>query len=194
MSRKTKPTPPSHPPLRDVFQKAMERSGGNAPMAFLDVFAEMDKRTQAIEAKVAHHSEINAGLGKWLSMANDQLERMPTHIGGEVNDGIRRSLPALVQDMEAKAHQGAKSGAQASRAALDALEDAIVTKHTQTRRLRRMAFIGLPAVLCATILFGALFGSLIIPSLPLSWEWPCKIIGAEHYRQDGQASFCLIRR
>jgi len=85
----------------------------------------------------------------------------------------------------------------ASQDAIQALKAAAKRYEDRKRRLVSLAAFGLPSAFAVAILVGFLFSSFIIPVLPNTWEWPCRLIGAEYRNasdQNSPATFCVIQR
>ena len=101
------------------------------------------------------------------------------------------------QRMEEKATTGARNGAMASQDAIQTLREARKGYEAQKRKLTTLALLGLPSAFATVILIGFLFASFVIPALPTTWQWPCKIIGSDYRMANDQNSattFCVIQR
>lgn len=184
-------------PLRDVFQQSLMDNGGNSGTAFIATLNELDRRMQATSDLVSRNNAVFENLADWYNDANTTLKELPTELGSNVSVGLRRVIPELTQRMEEKATTGARNGAMASQDAIQSLRKATERYEAKKRKLTTLATLGLPSAFAAAILAGFLFASFVIPALPTTWQWPCKIIGADYRAavdQNSATSFCVIQR
>jgi len=184
-------------PLRDVFQKSLTGSGGNSPTAFIAILDELDRRMQSTSDLVSRNNTVFENLSNWYNDADTTLKELPAELGSNVSVGLRRVIPELTQRMEEKATTGARNGAMASQDAIQSLRQATERYEARKSKLTTLAALGLPTAFAASILIGFLFASFIIPALPATWQWPCKIIGADYRTaidQNSATSFCVIQR
>ena len=103
----------------------------------------------------------------------------------------------LGHQLREEAKTGAHQGAQATYTDLDTLREERDRYDARKRKLSNLAAFGLPVAFTAAVLSGLFFGSYVITALPNTWEWPCRIIGAEHrFTNDPSdtTTFCLIQR
>jgi len=106
-------------------------------------------------------------------------------------------MPELTREMEEKATLGAREGATATEEAIQDLRAAMEGHKAKKRTLAKVTGLGFPMAIFSAILFGMAFGSLIIPALPNTWQWPCKLIGADYRTSTNpqrQTTFCVIQR
>ena len=195
MSKAKGKQPPA--PLRDVFQQSLSDSGGNSPTAFIAILDELDRRMQGTSDLVSENNAVFEKLADWYNDANTTLKELPTELGSSVSVGLRRVIPELTQRMEEKATTGARNGAMASQDAIQSLRQAAERYDARKSKLTNLATLGLPTAFAGAILIGFLFASFVIPALPTTWQWPCKIIGADYRAavdQNSATSFCVIQR
>lgn len=195
MSEAKDKQPPA--PLRDVFQRSLTDSGGNSPTAFIAILDELDRRMQGTSDLVSRNNTVFENLSNWYNDADTTLKELPTGLGNNVSVGLRRVIPELTQRMEEKATTGARNGAMASQDAIQTLREAAERYEARKSKLTTVAALGLPTAFAAAALSGFLFASFIIPALPTTWQWPCKIIGADYRAavdQNSPISFCVIQR
>ncbi|WP_289044277.1 hypothetical protein [uncultured Aliiroseovarius sp.] len=184
-------------PLRDVFQQSLTDSGGNSPTAFIAILDELDRRMQGTSDLMSENNAVFQSLTDWYNDANTTLKELPTELGSSVSVGLRRVIPELTQQMEEKVTTGARNGAMASQDAIETLKGATERYEEKKRKLTTLAILGLPTAFAAAILIGFLFASFIIPALPTTWQWPCKIIGSDYRMANDRSStttFCVIQR
>lgn len=195
MSAENKKQPPA--PLRDVFQQSLTDSGGNSPAAFIAALDELDRRMRRSDDLMSRNNATFEALAEWFGDADTTLKELPTELGSNVSVGLRRVIPELTQRIEEKATTGARNGAMASQDAIQTLREARKDYEVQKRKLTTLALLGLPSAFATAILIGFLFASFIIPALPTTWHWPCKIIGSDYRTPsdpNSSISFCVIQR
>ena len=184
-------------PLRDVFRARLEASGGSSPEAFIATLDELDQRMATIAAEIEHNGETFEALVNWYSDVSRILKDLPGSSRQAVMEGLNQALPQQVNRIENKATEGARIGSAPSRDALEALWEAADDYRARRQRLARQASLGLPVAFLGAVVAGVLFTSLIIPSLPSSWQWPCAITGLD-FRQsadtDSKTTFCVLKR
>lgn len=182
-------------PLRDLFQQEQQSNGGNPAAAFIAILDETDRRMADLSGAVETNSAVFRDLATWHKQVTGLINNLPGELEGSTETALQRLEPTLERKVEDKARMGAQEGTSAARAATEALRESRKDYETRERRLTRMAIYGLPTAFGIAVAFGFMFGSWVIPALPASWEWPCGIIGAQHYvNQTDGVTFCLIYR
>lgn len=188
-------SPSAQVPLRDLFQQEQQSNDGNPAAAFIAILDETDRRMAGLSGAVETNSEAFRDLAKWHEQVTGLLKRLPGEMEGSTETALQRLQTPLERKVEDKARIGAQEGTSATRAAAEALRETRQAYEARAQRLTRMATYGLPAAFGIAVALGFLFGSWVIPALPASWEWPCRIIGAQHYvNQTDGATFCLIHK
>lgn len=181
--------------LRDLFRQEQQANDGNPAAAFIAILDETDRRMAGLSGTIDTNSEAFRDLAAWHKQVTGLLQQLPGEMEGSTRTALQRLQPALTEAVEAKARMGAQEGTRAAKAATEALREARQTYEARKKRLTRMVTYGLPAAFGIAIAFGFMFGSWMIPALPASWEWPCRIIGSQHYvNQTDGATFCLIHK
>lgn len=183
--------------LRDLFREEIEASGGNPSAAFIAVLDELDRRAVEGTNQNRKNAELVSQLIDWFREVDSSLEELPSTVTGRVSLDLRRLMPELTREMEEKATLGAREGATATEEAIQGLRAAMEGYKAKKRKLAKVATFGLPIALFSAVLFGMAFGSLIIPALPATWQWPCKLIGADYRTSTNsqrQTTFCVIQR
>jgi hypothetical protein len=181
------------PCLRVVFHKVFTQNGGESAMAFIATLDELDARMGVSDAQIAQNSETFETLVKWFNLTSDRLRNIP----GQIKDSTAAATARLSADIALEVSKGARNGAAASYAALEALREAIEGYEARKRHMTHLALLGLPVAFSATLFAAFLFASFVIPALPQDWQWPCKLIGAEfrpNINPDQTISFCVIVR
>lgn len=184
-----------HPPLRDVFQQALAENAGNSPLAFIAALDELDRRMAETAAEIDHNGETFETLTTWYERTDDRLKALPGTLQESVKVGLRDHLQGQMTQIHDQAAKGAYRGSAPVKGAVEALW--MVADDYRTRRaiLARKAALGLPLAFLAAIVAGALFMSLVVPTLPASWHWPCHVTGLEFRESsDPNTTFCLIQR
>lgn len=182
-------------PLRDLFQQEQQANGGNPAAAFIAILDEMDRRMTGLSGAVETNSGAFRDLMEWHRQVTGLLNNLPEEVEGHTEKALRRLQPVLERAVEGRSRQGALEGTNAAQPAIEMLREAARSYEDRKKRLARIGTYGLPAGFGVAMAFGFLFGSWGISALPASWQWPCQIIGAEHYANpDNGAAFCLIQK
>ena len=177
-------------PLSEVFRKAMATHDNNMPVAFIAVLDEIDRRDALIEADMDENAGLFNVMANELGSVGDKQDNMPAQIRLATEQAIVAYLPKI----RAQSYEGAREAADPGQRAVERLERAAEAHHASRARLAALALLGLPAAFGATLMLGLFFGSIAIRQLPASWQWTCKLIGAEHITQDSGQSFCFVRK
>lgn len=183
--------------LRDLFREEIEASGGNPSAAFIAVLDELDRRAVEGTNQNRKNAELVSQLIDWFREVDSSLEELPSTVTGRVSLDLRRLMPELTREMEEKATLGHERGQQPLRRSYRASEQPWRVQGAKKRKLAKVTSLGFPMAVFSAILFGMLFGSLIIPVLPNTWQWPCKLIGADYRTSTDpqrQTTFCVIQR
>lgn len=183
--------------LRDLFREEIGASGGNPSAAFIAVLDELDRRAVEGTNQNRKNAELVSQLIDWFREVDSSLEDLPSTVTGRVSLDLRRLMPELTREMEEKATLGAREGATATEEAVQSLRVAMEGYKANKRRLAKVTSLGFPMAIFSAILFGMAFGSLIIPAVPNTWQWPCKLIGADYRTSTDpqrQTTFCVIQR
>jgi len=183
--------------LRNLFHKEIKASGGNPSAAFIAVLDELDRRTAEGTDQSRKNAKLVSLLIDWFKKVDGMLEDLPSTITGRVCLDLRRLMPELTREMEEKATLGAREGAAATLDAIQALREATERYNIKKRRLVKVMAFGLPIILFSALFFGMVLGNLIIPALPNTWQWPCKLIGADYRTStdpQNQTTFCVVQR
>ena len=184
-------------PLRDVFQKATQDSGGNTAAGFIAVLDELDHRMQDATGAIENNQEKFVALESWYKTANNRFKELPITVRDAVRGPIQQDLTALSAKVSQNARSGAERGAQGTEDAIQVLWEEATRYEERTHRITAFAKLWIPVGMFGGIVLGLLFGSMIIPTLPITWQWPCKIIGSEYrYSNDPniKSTYCLIER
>ncbi|SMD10636.1 hypothetical protein [Primorskyibacter flagellatus] len=177
-------------PLSEVFRKAMTTHDNNMPVAFIAVLDEIDRRDALIEADMIENAGLFNVMAEELGTVGEKQDSLPAQIRLATEQAIVATLPHIRRE----SLKGAREAADPGQRAVERLERAADAHVAYRERLSKLALLGLPAAFGVALMLGLFFGSIAIPALPASWQWTCKLIGAEHITQDSGQSFCFVRK
>ncbi|MEO9779020.1 MAG: hypothetical protein ABJH07_08455 [Sedimentitalea sp.] len=103
--------------LRDVFHREISETGGDSAKAFIAILDELDARMGVSDEQVAQNALTFEALIKWLKITDEQLRGIPQ----QIDNATLRSTDRLSTAGEMAAGKGAREGAMASQAGLEAL-------------------------------------------------------------------------
>lgn len=176
--------------LADVFRDNLDRYDGDTGRAFIAVLDELDRRQGLVEADIHRNTGLFNDTVKALNTVSAQQDKLPARVQGATESVLQATLPLIGR----RSQEGAKEGAKPATRGLETLISASEDYEERKRWLTTFAAVGLPLAFCTAFGLGIILGSFGIRQLPASWQWTCKLIGAEHITQENGLSYCIVRK
>lgn len=179
--------------LMEIFNTELLKNGNDPFSAFIATMDELDQRQQHTDANLQKVGESYQNLAEWTEQVDETL--------GELPEAFKAAAQETKEPLREAARAGAANGAQTALSdlehAVEALKAAEWALEDTRASVRRKAWRTVPLTVFFVVASLWFFNNAIIPILPPTLEWPCKITGLD-YGRSGEGldrfSYCVIAR
>ena len=179
--------------LMEIFNTELLKNGNDPFSAFIATLDELDQRQQWTNTGFSEVGEKFRTLAKWTRQVDKTLEELPGEFEAAALDA-RGPLEGAASTGAAKGVQTGLGGLERTVEALRATQWALEDTKASVRRGKRLT---VPLTVFFVVAGLWFFNNAIIPVLPPTLEWPCKITGLD-YGRSGEGldrfSYCVIAR
>lgn len=184
---------PSRARLMEIFNTELLRNGNDPLSAFIATMDELDRRQQHTDDNLEKVADSYQNLGEWAEQVDETLNELPEAF----KEAAYENREPLKSAASAGAAEGVQEGLKGLEHAVEGLRMAEWVLEDTRAAVRRKTRRTVPLTVFFVVASLWFFNNAIIPILPPTLEWPCKITGLD-YGRSGEGldrfSYCVIGR